>query len=717
MRLRLAMLIIAAAAVLCAGAPARAQQWRLVEHFAPCAADDTRFIAGIGLEKRRTMVRAVEERIQRMRLDGATLVLREGEDFQWPGTKATGLVVAVKPAKTLAAYLEPYPFQYHTVSREDFREGKAVVALRDVPKEVTEANVRIRFVESKARSWQSGVVEVPRGAQLQCAYGVVADWPAAEAGDYRFTVTVHAEEQEERLFTRELSMDHAARRWEDLSLDLSPWAGKTVQFTWSCEAAGADTADSVTPVWSTARMVAPLEGPLEKRNIIFISLDTLRADHLSSLGYHRSTSPSLDAFAGEGVNFTDAMSTSGWTTPSHASIFTGALPLEHGAGSWHRGYILKPEWQTMAEKLTAAGYVTAAFTEGGALAGGFGFCQGFDRYSDGPEGEAGQTEKAEKTFAMATDWLRHSAAGPFFLFIHTFEIHDPYCSAPPEGHRYIDPDKLTNKCIYEKDLENEDLVPHAIDLYDGGILKTDAEFGKLVNYLKSSGLWDTTAIIVTSDHGEEFGEHGGYGHTTQAYRELIHVPLMVRLPDAEALRGPVDQLVSTCDIAPTIVELAGAGALETATDGRSLVPLLLPGTGRSYEREHAFLHYYFRKEEHTLATNLDHEFAFYSVRTRDARYMLSNRAWLLEHLRKGERPVDTPVSWRREVFDWKSDPRERVNLAGQDGDVMAELRSVLERHLAPYPIDDYTFPGEASGAGQPVEEDTVDALRALGYLD
>lgn len=704
------------------GAATPASEVRLVARIAPSgvAADAPDHHAVAGNEMRATLWRTVEQEGKRMPLEGGALRLKVGENVVWPHDGCHGLHVGVKPTASVVAYMEPYSYQYHYVPRESFVDGEYLLPLRDLPEAATFAMVRVRAVEDTNREFVSELMTVPEAAQLQCAFALLNDWPTTEPAQYRFIVEVLAGGKRTPLHESEWTLaQQQGQGWQELALSLGAWAGQEVRIAWSCKAAGAPRRkDSVVPVWSTAQIsaagTADTAGPA-RPNIILISLDTLRADRLSSFGYPRPTTPALDAFAGEATSFTDAVAASCWTTPSHASMFTGALPLDHGAGSWPRGYVLQQNQQTIAELLQQAGYATAAFSEGGSVGSWAGFYQGFDRFSDGPVVEGASSGTAKRTFDAAAKWIDTQAGAPFFAFIHTFEIHDPYCSPPPEGHRFIDPDTQLSKCIFEKDLTSDAIVKQAIDLYDGGVLYTDAVFGQFAKFLKEKGFLDNTVVIIVSDHGEEFGEHGAYGHTTHLYKELLHVPVIIRLPDANAARGPQDTLISGCDIAPTIAEIAQVDVSPVSKEGRSLMPLLLPERGGSYTRDYAYSHFQQRIDELTLKTGIDHEFAFYSVRSKDARFMIGNREWVRERVLSGERPAQ--IQWTEFGYDLIADPAERTNVCEVDPSRMDVLRAVLKSHLEGKEIDTTVFPGVGSAGDERVQEETIDALRALGYID
>ncbi len=326
-------------------------------------------------------------------------------------------------------------------------------------------------------------------------------------------------------------------------------------------------------VRSTARLLAPLLCVLSigcstrapeadaRANVVLISIDTLRADHLGCYGYERATSPNVDAFCRESVVFEKAFAHAPSTLPSHASILTSLVPHHHGA-SWENKRALPDASTTLSEVLAEAGYSTAAFTGGGQLDPLFGLTQGFDAY------EVLAADDFEATVDRTLEWLDEGGKEPFFLFLHTYQVHHPYDPAPERlaelGHEYDGP--LSNaisvetiKAINasEEELGEEELA-HIIATYDAEIREVDVAVGRLVAELEARGLWDEALVVFTSDHGEEFGEHGFVGwHSHSLYEELLSVPLVVKFPAGAEAGRRVDAVVRSIDIAPTVLKALG----------------------------------------------------------------------------------------------------------------------------------------------------------------
>ncbi len=324
--------------------------------------------------------------------------------------------------------------------------------------------------------------------------------------------------------------------------------------------------------------------PTPTRGYLLISIDTLRADRIGAWGYEKGTTPFLDTLAARGTLFERAIAQIPATLQSHLSIFTGLYPREHGV--MHPIYVLAPEIPLVSELFHDAGFRTAGFTEGGYMKGYHGFQRGYEVWSD--ENPTAETD-VERTFARGLDFLRGLAPDErFLLFLHTYAVHDPY--EPPAAHRErfwpgpppagaFPPTGPELARVNEREIvPDPEVVTWLSALYDGSIHYVDSVLASLFAELERTGLLAETTVILFSDHGEEFFEHGRLSHT-QTYHELLHVPLLLLHPaQREPLR--IRSLVEGIDIAPTLLDLAGLPA--PPMSGRSLVPLLrAPGAAGS----------------------------------------------------------------------------------------------------------------------------------------
>lgn len=294
-------------------------------------------------------------------------------------------------------------------------------------------------------------------------------------------------------------------------------------------------------------------------NVILISIDTLRQDHVGVYGYERKTTPVLDKVASEGVVFKNSYSTAPWTLPSHMSMFTGLPPSVHKVDTDNR--ILGDNIKLFTEVLSENGYRTGGFFSALYLKPVYGFSRGFEEYSD-------QIKKhSDEITDKGITWIETNKDNKFFIFLHYFDVHWPY--RPPVDiatkfgvdvlikkwfkfgklsylRNFSDPNIKMNKAVKKK----------IVNLYDGEIYRVDRSIGRFIEYLKKEGIYDKTIVIITSDHGEEFKEHDSFGHFHQLYSELINVPLIIRFPDKFPKNRYINSPVSSIDIASTILHSA-----------------------------------------------------------------------------------------------------------------------------------------------------------------
>ncbi|RMF64700.1 MAG: hypothetical protein D6743_09020, partial [Calditrichaeota bacterium] len=330
---------------------------------------------------------------------------------------------------------------------------------------------------------------------------------------------------------------------------------------------------------------------MKKPNIILISIDTLRADHLSCYGHRRLTTPSLDRIAEEGVLFSDAYSTAAWTPPAHASMFTGLYPSQHGVVD---EYKLDHGTPTIASILSASGYLTAGFINNsmvGELVGLHRGHQHFDEIWVGAEYSnpvarglgflsrklrqwSGTSDQgAALTNSRVLHWM-HSAlhgSSPFYLFIHYIDVHNPMNAPRPFRNRFLRPalrrsvDMKKIRQVADNPLvcltDHLELTADEIEalrcIYDEGIAYVDHRIGEVLDFLRQQGVLDETLLIITADHGEHFGEHGLYSHVSSLYQPVLHIPMIVRYPKAFGRGLRRESLAQHVDLLPTILEATG----------------------------------------------------------------------------------------------------------------------------------------------------------------
>lgn len=335
-------------------------------------------------------------------------------------------------------------------------------------------------------------------------------------------------------------------------------------------------------------------------NVLFIVVDTLRADHLSLQGYARETDPTLKRLASEGVMFENAYASSSWTLTTHASLFTGRWPYEHKADG---GRSLDSAYPTIAEALADRGYRTGGFAANfETLKRQWGFGRGFAHYEDYYQSLSNMTVSSvygrfleyyvlHKVFDMqykldrrwapainesALDWIDQDTDRPFFAFINYFDVHAPYVS--PERGRFSqmqEPGGLVNTDWTTADIYNAktpEQIQGEIDAYDGGIYYTDQQINLLLQELEKRGLLENTIVIITSDHGELFGEHGLWEHHNSLYRPVIHVPMIVWYPKSVPQDVRIATPISNTGIPAMLLDMLGEPG-QTLFPGPSLVQL------------------------------------------------------------------------------------------------------------------------------------------------
>jgi len=395
----------------------------------------------------------------------------------------------------------------------------------------------------------SGEMTLRAGDRIELGYGLGS---ASFAGEVEFIATLIAENGARVTFRAVVdgSEDRAPGRWHEGTIDPGSIAGRArIELATAASVLadiGGNPAAVARPYFSCPIVVNPRADRGTKPNVILISLDTLRADRLGIYGYARGTSPNIDEVFGRGgvvVERTYSQATN--TLRGHAAMLTGldpAISVAVGSGKHRTGKSTRG-MPTLADHLRRAGYRTAAFTEGGYVSAAYGFAQGFDVFVETKNPNVASGEVAE-TFAKAEVWARSHAADPMFLFVHTYEVHNPY--EPPSPYR-------------ERFAPEADAKSVEIDsaLYDAEVAYTDIELSKLLDALREAGVLENAVVIVTADHGEEFGEHGGRYHGAHLHDEVLHVPLLIlapgRLPAAVRRSGPAGLV----DLLPSVLDVAG----------------------------------------------------------------------------------------------------------------------------------------------------------------
>jgi arylsulfatase A-like enzyme len=409
-------------------------------------------------------------------------------------------------------------------------------------------------------------------------------------------------------------------------------------------------------------------------NVLVLVMDTTRADRCSVNGYARPTTPSLEAFAKDAVNFRQAWSPAGWTAPAHASMFTGLRPEHHGLTGGQIRF-LDVVHPTLAETLWNAGYATACFTNNPNISPESGLTRGFAssdlRYVDRSRPYPWAPATHEAALAWAVEQDRRGT--PFFLFVNDMEPHLPYGPPPGDEGEFLRerpaPAVLADARAFDsprplaycgRALELDDAYLRTLsDLYDAEIHTLDREIGSLFDGLRSAGLWDRTMVVVAGDHGEMMGEHHLVAHQFSLYRAVRHVPLLVRWPGASDDGRVVDSVVRLEDVFPTVLEACGL-PVPGDLDGASLARGLEGRVARAIQGD-------------ATTTLTSAERAFPGV---DFRPMAGRTDAVFD----GRFHLVAFADGRTELYDVTADPAESRNLA-------AERPADVERLRALIPLD------------------------------
>jgi arylsulfatase A-like enzyme len=448
-------------------------------------------------------------------------------------------------------------------------------------------------------------------------------------------------------------------------------------------------------------------GP-KPRGVILISADTLRADHLQTYGYKRPTSRNLDRLAADGVVFSRTYASSPWTLPSHVSLLTSLFNVHHGV---HRpADRMDDALVTLTEILRQDGFSTAAFTGGTLVSCLYGFSRGFDTYNES-DGSMDYNNSAERVGRRAGEWIENNKDKDFFLFLHTYQVHTPYDAPPPYGGMFLDPDAVWTrahtteifagkKAIFKElpDAQRRNLV----GLYDAEIRYTDETLLKpVVAKLKELGLYDDTMIIFTSDHGEEFFDHGSWDHGLQVYDEIIRVPLVIKFPKSRFQGKRVDSIVRSVDVMPTVLEQLEIETGRLELDGQSLLSLL---TGKAKDRRFLADTRLLGLGETGAPSQRDQPFR---LATNEGQMkIILNRE--LDPREKSHFIPPAPNRPAAELFDLDADPGEETELSSRN----AELANRLARELR----DRYAAARKARASKVVLGKELEERLRALGYI-
>ncbi|UCF34917.1 MAG: sulfatase [Phycisphaerales bacterium] len=442
-------------------------------------------------------------------------------------------------------------------------------------------------------------------------------------------------------------------------------------------------------------------------NVILISIDTLRADHLSTYGYFRKTSPILDRLAAQSIVFDQAFTPMSHTLPAHVSMVTGMHPATHNVLT--NGWQYTGSFPTLAERLGQLGYARAGFVSGFPLNRDCGMARGFDVYEDTGRDEQGHIPKipGDLATARAIEWLKRRPKSPIFLFLHYFDPHTPFF-VPPNTQRPFSVDQPLREYMQALGVADVDIndifvrgavqlnyqaVPDlaaAINEYDNQVHHVDRLIGHTLTALGRLGYLRNAFLIVTSDHGEGLGQHHYYSHGLYLYEEQLRVPLIVRRFGGNWPAKRIPSTVSPLDLVPTVLELLGQPE-DPQLHGRSLLPLI---TGTEQAPAGRWLLAQRRKfpgDKLQTWGRFASEMPLRAVRGDD------NLKYFLEG------------DGTEQLYDLATDPLETENLAARRPGDCERLRALLEGLQTRYE-------SAAIEAGEEMDEETMRALRSLGYV-
>ena len=496
----------------------------------------------------------------------------------------------------------------------------------------------------------------------------------------------------------ELVFDGVVRRrepnvWLDQEVDLTAWSSSRIRLifeTESSKAAERGAHLTLLPHWGNP-VLSSRSQAVDRPNLILISLDCVRADHLGAYGYERDTSPRIDELAADAMLFETAVSVSSYTHPTHMSMLTGLLPSIHGVSRWK-----KPDSSVafLPELLAQAGYRTSGIVSGPLLSQNFGFERGFDDYRVFHD-----STRANVLVDTALEMLERGHGQPQFFFLHFFDAHWPYWAPEDFTHRFgprpTDASGLLHKVRVQLPPESDQDILDLINLYDGELAYLDSEVGRFLDGLKERGLYDSSLIILTADHGEAFYEHGYWEHGQTLYEEMIHIPMIVKWPEDHPI-GRVETLVSQIDVFPTLLEGA---EVPFEGEARSL-RLRLEESGNSESRE------------------VTVEVTWDPLADRGATMQVAWRGERLKYIASIAAPDVAQLYSSKiateELYDLRADPKETRNLADELTEETDAYRRTVQRYLARA----RRLRAERGDTGQDVtlDESTLERLRALGYI-
>jgi len=579
-----------------------------------------------------------------------------------------------------------------------------------IKKKVRVGNQTLNTIFAPPDSCFQFKLRIPESATLDFKYGLLKEAWTKKGDGVKFEIILHENGQQTLLFSKNLNPFGRSEERKIFAekIDLSAYKNKKVKISFITNKNKTivnDLSCWFNPVIFQNTLTGISNDKLNgKNNIIMISLDTLRADHLGCYGYHRNTSPNIDELAADSVLFERCYSHSPLTLPSHMSMLTSLYPISHKLydNSSEAGLELDPNINTLADYVREINYLTGAITGGGWVSAKFGFPKGFDSYL---ENTRKVNDYPENLFKQAKNWINTYKNQNFFLFLHTYEIHGPYSPPSPYNKMFTPEDaKWESVDPYEILQEKEGQIPeltnkerdNLIALYDGEIRYTDECLIKpLIKMLKETNIYNRTMIILTSDHGEEFYEHQGWLHFDTLYEEVLHIPLIIKLPKSQNRKKRIRNVTREIDIGPTILDILNINFSGSHFDGNSLAKMI----GNKEKESRLSIGYKFIPRY-----NNQHNYVFLlqriSAHTEGYKLILNEK-----ESRQESPPFDI------ELYNLKNDPKEQNNLAAKE----TKLKQRLVEIIRPYYLEAKKTKNELYQKGK-LHKELEERLKALGYI-
>lgn len=543
-------------------------------------------------------------------------------------------------------------------------------------------------------------LKIPENSYLEFTYGIRRDSEMESSGKGRrtaqFTIVIEKEKKKRELFSNTLSLKaDKSLAFNSKRIDLKEYEGENVHIYLTTKGT-----KKALACWFNPVIFSPQE---RTKNVILISLDTLRADHLGCYGYALDTSPGIDKLAEDSAVFLNTFATSPWTLPSHVSLLTGLNCINHQVYNFDEK--MDPSIKTLADFLRSEGYFNYAITGGGYVSGTFGHNKGFDSYH--VRGQLNDSRSAERAVQGVLDFIERNTDRNFFFFLHTYQIHSPYFSPPPYNEMFLAEDAEWKKLnLGELRLNHQHrfkplsdkLRQNIIDLYDGEIRYTDEKLiSPVMDKLKSLDLYDDTMIILTADHGEEFYEHNSWAHSHSVYNETIKVPMIVKFFNSEHAGRKIDKYARLVDAMPTILEALNIDCSGHYMDGESLFSLLLENSEDREER--VFL---CELSPYAGENHIPRKMAINQGRNK----LIVNEEFSPEDLAYYTFPP--PEIQKMEIYDLSEDPNELLNLFKKEPS--------LARRLVDFMKARYKQNKKVKANKAKIDEELNEQLRALGYI-